>query len=337
MNGNGSAKIWGVLLGVLALGGAGFAGWTLYSVSRPTPASIEHQPTEVGVATMQTVEAVLASVQQLVKDENWAAAERVLSESVRTFSDDQDLRLAFGDFLMTRERWAEAYDQYAAAISAGAVPAQTYFAAGTLANMSQRPELAAEHYRQAMTADPSTPEYPLHLASMQMKLSDWSGAKASLALAGRLAPERAEVWGMYAQVALNENRLSIAQQQVEKARRLEPREPAWVLMEARVRKRAGEPGRALDLLGALPQAELDRLDTLELLAECYGMLGRPGDAASRYMDAAERDPGNASLAFETALWLHRLGETGEAVAWAERARGLGHRKAGAWLSAQAEE
>lgn len=335
MNGNGSAKIWGVLLGVLALGGAGFAGWTLYSVSRPAPAEADEEPAEVGVASMQTVEAVLASVQQLVKDENWPAAERVLSESVRTFSDDQDLRLAFGDFLMTRERWDEAYDQYAAAIAVGAVPAQTYFAAGTLANMSQRPELAAEHYRQAMTADPNTAEYPLYLASVQMKMSRWTEAKASLALAGRLAPDRAEVWGMYAQVALNENKLSIAQQQVEKARRLEPRESAWVLMEAKIRKRAGEPERALDLLSALPQAELDRLETLELLAECYGMLGRPGDAASRYMDAAERDPDNAALAFETALWLQRLGETEEAIAWAEKARGLGHDKAGAWIAAQA--
>lgn len=337
MSGNGSGKIWGVLLGLLALGGAGFAGWTLYSVSKPAPAVAEEAPAETGVATMETVEAVLASVQQLIKDENFSAAERVMSESVRKFSSDQDLRLAFGDFLMTRERWSEAYDQYAAAIAAGAVPAQSYFAAGTLANMSQRPELAAEHYRQAMQADPSSAEYPLYLASVQMKLSQWSQAKASLALAGRLAPERAEVWGMYAQVALNENRLSIAQQQVEKARRLEPRESVWVLMEAKIRKRAGEPGKALDLLSALPQAEMDRLETLELLAECYGMLGRPGDAASRYMDAAERDPGNAELAFETALWLERTGERGEALAWAARARGLGHEKAGAWMAAQAED
>ncbi|MEM9373931.1 MAG: tetratricopeptide repeat protein, partial [Planctomycetota bacterium] len=333
----GSAKIWGGVLGVRALGGAGFAGWTLYSVSKPAAMEAEQEPGEHGVASMQTVEAVLASVQQLVKDENWSAAEKVLAESVRTFPDDQDLRLAFGDFLMTRERWDEAYDQYAAGIAAGPVPAQTYFAAGTLANMSRRAELAAEHYRQAAAADPTNAEYPLYLASMQMKLSDWSAAKASLALAGRLAPDRAEVWGMYAQVALHENRLSIAQLQVEKARRLEPRESAWVLMEAKIRKRAGEPEGALDLLSALPQSELDRLDTLELLAECYGMLGRPGDAASRYMDAAERNPRNASLVFETALWLERAGERGEAIAWAERARGLGHDQAGAWIAAQADD
>lgn len=326
-----------MLLGLLALGGAGFAGWTLYSVSRQAPAVVEETTPETGVATMETVEAVLASVQQLIKSENYSAAEAVLSEAVRKFTSDQDLRLAFGDFLMTRERWGEAYDQYAAAIAAGPVPAQAYFAAGTLANMSQRPELAGEHYAQAMRADPNTPEYPLYLASVQMKLSQWSQAKASLALAGRLAPDRAEVWGMYAQIALNENRLTIAQQQVEKARRLEPREPVWVLMEAKVRKRAGEPEKALDLLSVLPQAELDRLETLELLAECYGMLGRPGDAASRYMDAAERDPSNGGLAFETALWLDRTGERAEAIAWAEKARGLGHEKAGAWIAAQAED
>lgn len=328
----GSGRAFGVLLGVLALGGAGFAGWTLYRVSTQPQAVPEPDPGEQGaMASMETVEAVLASVQQLVKDENFTAAERVLSESVRKFPTDQDLRLAFGDFLMTRERWGEAYDQYAAAIDAGAVPARAYFAAGTLASMSQRPERAAEHYRQAMQADPNTPEYPLYLASVQMKMSRWSEAKASLALAGRLAPDRAEIWGMYAQIALAENKLGIAAQQAEKARRLDPGEPAWVLMEARVRKRAGEPERALDLLSALPQAVLDQEETLTLLAECYGMLGRPAEAASRYMDAAERNPGDARLAFETALWLERAGERAEAVEWAKKAGMLGHERAQGWL------
>lgn len=327
--------MFGVLLAVLALGGAGFAGWTLYRVSTQ-PSQVPVEPMiEDGLASMETVEAVLASVQQLVKDENFVGAERVMAEAVRRFPSDQDLRLSFGDYLMTRERWSEAYDQYAAAIDAGAVPARAYFAAGTLASMSQRPQRAAEHYEQAMRADPNTPEFPLYLASARMKLSQWSQAKAALALAGRLAPDRAEVWGMYSQIALNENNLGIAAQQAERARQLEPNEPAWVLMEAKVRKRAGDPERALDLLSAMPQQVLDEPETLKLLAECYGMLGRPGDAASRYIDAAEREPGDASIAFEAALWLQRTGEGKEAIVWAEKARILGHERAGAWIEAQA--
>lgn len=323
----------GIGLGLLALAGAGFAAWTLYSVTQtPPPAATPGTP-ETGMADLPTIEAVLASVQQFVKDENFAAAEKVLSESVRRFPEDQDLRLAFGDFLMGRQRWQDAYDQYGAAIQAGPVPARVQFAAGTLANMAQRPELAAEHYRKAMETDAGVVEYPMYLAAVQMKMNRLNEAKASLALAARIDESRADIWGMFAQVALNENKPVIAEQQIAKARALEPDEPAWVLMDARIRKRDGRPQEALDLISALSQTTIDAPETLELLSECYGMLGRPGEAASRYMDASERNPRNAELAFQAALWLERSGERGEAIGWAKRAAMLGSEPARKWLDA----
>jgi lipopolysaccharide biosynthesis regulator YciM len=136
---------------------------------------------------------------------------------------------------------------------------------------------------------------------------------------------------MLAQIALSENKLGIAAQQIERARQLQPAEPAWVLMEARIRKREGDTERALELLHTLPQQEMDMPGTLSLMAECYGFLGRPGDAASRYLDAAERQPTNADLAFEAAQWLERTGERAEAVRWARRAEELGHRQASGWI------
>lgn len=329
----GKGRAAGIGLGLLALAGAGFAGWTLYSVTRsPAPVATPDAP-ETGMADMSTIEAVLASVQELVKDENFAAAEKVLSESVRKFPTDQDLRLAFGDFLMGRQRWQEAYDQYGAAIQAGPVPARVQFAAGTLANMAQRPELAAEHYRKAMETDAGVVEYPMYLAAVQMKMNRLNEAKASLALAARIDESRADIWGMFAQVALNENKPVIAEQQIAKARALEPDEPAWVLMDARIRKRDARPQEALDLISALPQTVIDEPETLELLSECYGMLGRPAEAASRYMDASERNPRDAELAFQAALWLDRSGERGEAIDWAKRAAMLGSEAARTWLDA----
>lgn len=324
-------------LGLAAVVGAGFAGWTLYRVaSAPAPVA-PAESTGPGLAKTETVEAVLATVQRLTADDQPGAAETVLSDAVRQFPVDQDLRLAYADLLMSRRRWNEAYDQYVGAIEIGRVPAPVQFSAGTLASMTDRPELAAAHFDAAMRLDPSEPNYAMYLASAQLKLRQLSEAKASLAIAVRLAPDRAPVWGMLGQIALDENKLGMAAQHLDRARKLQPNEPAWVLMRARTHKRAGETEAALELLHTLPPQSMDEASTLELLAECYGLLGRPGDAASRYIDAAEQRPGDAELAFETALWLDRAGERAEAVRWAERASSLGDPRAGGWLSANVSE
>ncbi len=327
----GLGRAGGIVLGIAALIGAGFAGWTLYRVVQPGAAPLATTPTGPGVASMETIEAVLATVKRLRDENQPSAAESVLSGAVRQYPADQDLRLAFVDLLMAGRRWSEAYDQALAAIEIGQVPAPVEFTAGTLANMTNRPHLAAAHYANAMRLNPNDPDYPMYLASVQLKLNETQEAKASLAIASRLAPDRAQVYGMLAQIALSENKLGIAGQQIVKARQLQPAEPAWVLMEARIRKREGDTEKALDLLHMLPQQELDMPGTLALLAECYGFLGRPGEAASRYLDAAARQPTNPELAFEAAQWLERTGERAEAVRWARRAEELGHPRASGWI------
>lgn len=325
------------MLGVAALLGAAFAGWTIWRVANaPAPVAPE-TPEGPGIADTQTVEAVLATVKQLINDGQPSAAETVLSRAVRQFPSDQDLKLSYGDLLMSWQRWGEAYDQYLAAIELGPVPAPVQFSAGTLASMTDRPALAAAHFTTAMRLDPGEPNYPMYLASAQLKLNQTSEAKASLAIAVRMAPDRAQVWGMLAQIALTENKLEIAAQHIAKARAIQPAAPVWLLMDARIEKRRGRPERALDLLHTLPQQEMDLPDTMRLLAECYGMLGRPAEAASRYVDAAERRPDDADLAFEAALWLDRANERDEALAWADRAADRGHPRARAWIEAQAQE
>lgn len=323
----------GVVLSLAALAGAGLAGWTLYRVAVAPPATPPEQPEGPGIARVETVEAVLATVKQLIHDGQPGAAESVLSKAVRQFPADQDLRLAYADLLMTRERWSDAYDQFLGAMEIGQVPATVEFTAGTLASMTDRPETAAEHFARAMRLDANEANYPMYLASVQMKLNRLAEAKASLAIAARLAPDRAQVWGMLAEIGLRENKAPIALQHVAKARDLRPNEPAWIVTEARVRNRMGEPDRAVDLLHALPQEEMERLAVLRLLAESYGLMGRPGEAASRFLDAAERSPGDADLAFEAAQWLERAGDRAEALLWARRAEDLGHERSGGWARA----
>lgn len=329
---SGSARITGLILGVLALLGLAAAAYAIYTLAQPTPKTPTEEPTvEEGIASTRTLEGVLASVQTLVRDEEYSQARTVLESAVVQYPGDLDLRVSYGDLLMVTGAYGEAYDQFVAAIEIGPATADMEFTAGTLANTLGQKEAAVGHYERALRMNPGNPEYPLYLAAVQIQMNNLIDAKTNLALAAQLAPERAEVWAMRADVALRENKGSIALQMVQKARELQPRVVDWIVLEAKVRKRAGDTERAINLLTGLPQNAMQDPEILKLLAECFGMMGRPGDAASRYLDAAQASPEDADLAFECAVWLERAGDREGALRWGRRARELGHPGAAGWM------
>lgn len=328
----GSARVTGLILGVLALLALAAAGYAIYTLAQPTPKpTIEDEVAQDGMAPTQTLEGVLASVQTLVRDEEYSQAKTVLDAAVVQYPGDLDLRVSYGDLLMVTGDYAGAYDQFVAAIEIGPASADMEFTAGTLASTLDHNEAAVAHYERAQRMNPQNPEYPMYLAAVQIQMNNLKDAKTNLALAAQLAPDRAEIWAMRADVAIRENRSAIAQQMVERARELQPRVVEWIVLESKIQKRVGNPERAINLLTGLPVDELQDPDILKLLAECFGMLGRPGDAASRYMDAARAQPNDAELAFQSAVWLERAGERESALRWGARARDLGHPSASDWL------
>ncbi len=328
---SGSARAAGVGLAAVAVLGVAIAGYAIYTLAQPKQAEpIVEDPGESGIAPTQTIEGVLASVQSFVRDKEYTRAQAVLESAVLQFPGDQDLRVAMGDLMMLDGQNAAAYDQYVAAIEIGPTNGDMEFTAGTLANTIGNRTLAVQHYKQAVKMDPTRPDYMTYLAVLQMNLNQLDDAKANLALASQLAPDDAQIWAIRASLALRENTLGIAQLHIDRARELEPREPKWILSEAKIRKRGGEVDVAINLLTGLPEEMLSTDETLGLLAECYGLVGRPGDAASRYIDAAQADEKNAGLAFEAALWLERAGDRENALKWGRRARDLGHPRAGEW-------
>lgn len=98
-----------------------------------------------------------------------------------------------------------------------------------------------------------------------------------------------------------------------------------------------DPEGAITLLSALPEDDLLRPETAYILAECYGMVGRAGDAASRLIDVAQRNPEDPKLAFEVAKWLERVGDRAQAVLWARKAQGLGNSQANGWIESLPEK
>lgn len=286
-------------------------------------------------APTQTIEQVLESVQVYVSSEEFGPAVTILKGAIAQYPADADLRFAMVELYMMMQDFPNAYEQIVAAIDrTQGVDAAAQFKAGTLANTIGEPELAESHYRTAMEASPNNADYPLYLANIQFKLNKLDKAKASLAIAARLAPDRAMIYATWAKIALRQNKLTIAQQQIEKARKLEPHVPAWTIIEASIQKRDGNPERAIELLTALPQSAMEDPETMRLLAESFGMIGRPGDAASRMVDFAmlhSKDEFAPQAAFDAAVWLERAKQREDAILWGRRARDLGHKQAQSWL------
>jgi len=342
--GHGQAS--GVLLGIGALVGACVAGYALFTIfGSPGSASVNQndelpveqgvgsvdEPERVEIAPTETIEEILGAVQVYVQNEQFAQATTVLEHAAEQYPDDQELQLSLGDLYTMQEKYHDAYLAYVSAIEIGPASAKAEFTAGTLANMLNQLEASEIHFGLAMRIDSQNADTPIFLAAVQMKMNKLDEAKKNLAIAGKMAPGNGRVFAMSSEIAMRENKPRIALQQIRKARAIEPEVLAWLLAEAKVLKRGGQPEEALSLLASLGQAEREILEVAYVLAECYGMLGRAGDSASFLMDIYPKHTGDGRLAFEIALWLDRSNEDAEAMEWAKRAAGLGHPSAAKWV------
>lgn len=329
----------------------------------------QNQPDSLNTQT-PTRDAYLARVSEAMRNSSWREAEAILREAITIYQGDQDLHLQLADVLRTRATaaaWHEqdtlpsgsgavdpantesaraareaaarrqdaidAYEQVLIALDIGPRTADVEFRAGLLASESGQPEAAIEHFQAARAADATNADYPLYLAQSQLATGEVLAAKASLLAAVNLDPDNATAWGTFAEIALRENSLDLALQHVRKARALQPDNTVWRLIEARTLKRQGHAEEALLVLTALPAPEQRDAPVLSLIAECYALLGRLGDAANRYADASDRRATDPALARQAAEWLRRAGELDRAAQYADRAAMLGD-PAGAALATE---
>lgn len=274
----------------------------------------------------------------------FSEAAAILAKLTEVDPTDLSVRTAYGQTLMGLKRYDEAYKQYEAALSvmpAGSVQriaagedkagGQLHFEAGTCANMAGLSDRAIEHYSMAQTADRREPRYPLYLAMVQLKSGgqeNQAAAVASLMRAVHLNPDLGEAWGTLAEIAMRNDQLGIAAQHLERARALQPEVVRWRVVEARLLNRRGQAENAAALLTALPPAQRRDPALLGVLGESYGLMKRPGDAATMYAEAfAAVAPPNAELAYQSALWFERAGEPARAAGMARSAVLLGHKDA----------
>lgn len=302
--------------------------------AKPNPESVvEGGSGTISTAPTQTIEQALSSVQVYVSEKNYGAARAILTKAIERYPSDPELRSALGDLEMLAGNTSAAYDQYVSAIESSENPgADLFFTAGTIASTLGEKERAVAHYLEAQRRDPGNPDVPLYLANVQLSMGKVEDAKKNIALAAKATPDRAIVWGTWAQIALRENKLEIALQQIGKARAIEPASVGWIVTEAKIVKRMGDPERAIEVLTTLSDETIaDNRDATMTLAESYAMIGRGADASERAIAFARARPDDAQGAMDAAIWLERAGDREQALLWARRARDLGHERAVAWI------
>lgn len=254
-----------------------------------------------------------------------AKAAELLRALLAADPEDADAHALLAETLLLLDQPRAAYDHYLAAIAVGPAHAELHFAAGALANTIAMPDRALEHYHAAQQADPTNPKHPLYLAQVQRKLGLTDEAKASLIRAARLDPSLAIAWGVLADIALEENNLSVASTHIARAREAEPDGAAWRIIEARILRRQNRPEDAARLLAAMgDEALADSPAALEELATSYAMLGLTEQAASVYVRASAARPRSAELAYSAAVWLERAGRPDDAETFARAADRMGH-------------
>jgi len=317
-------------LGLLLLGAAlvviVLGLWWVYRVS--SAPTLPQAASAIGPGP-EVIQGALDQAREHISRAEWPEAIAILEPAVRSWPDNQQVRVAYARALVGRGRVNSAYEQLVAALSLGDRPHDLEFFAGTVASAAKKPQRALEHFSAAQAGDPNNPQYPLYLAQVQRKLGQVDAANVSLLRVVQMDPESAIAWGSLADIALSRNYVDSALQHIATARQLQPSQPAWRIIEARALKRAGKPEKALLTLAPLSEQDRRAAPVLRVKAECFGLLGRPADAAAIYEDALNASPRDPTLAYEAALWNDRAGNTKAALDLAQRAQQLGSQDANA--------
>lgn len=275
-----------------------------------------------GTARTGAVDEILNASLSFKRNGEFGKAEAVLRQATAEHPGEQRLQVELGEVLTYLKRVDEAYTCYDRALAIGPRSREIEFAAGTVANMAGKLDRAEEHYEAAQQADKTDWKAPLFLAQVQLKMNSpekTEEAKKNLVIAANLKPESATAWGTLADLALRENKTSLALQHIAKARQLEPSVVVWRVIEARALKRENRIEESLGVLVGLNDAERRETGVLATMAECYGMLRRPADAANIYAEASDAEPTRGDWAMEAAMWWERAGEKDTALVYAQRA------------------
>lgn len=327
-----SRTVWPVVIVGLLLAAA--VGLVVVALRPAVPASATASGGGASGASrpLGSIDEILNAANSLQRVRKYPEAQALLKQATVEHPEEQRLYFEYAQVLVASQQLEPAYQAYVKALATGQRTAQLELAAGTVASMLNRLPLAEEHLAAAQQADKSDFKAPLFLAQVQLKQDKLEDAKKNLLLAALLKPDSATPWGTLAEIALRENKISIALQHIAKARELEPHVILWRVMHARALKRENKPEQALIELIGLSLSERLEPGVLQTMAECFGMLKRPVDAAKMYSEASDANPGKGDVALQAATWWERAERSDVAVKYAQRAVDAGEQGAAETLA-----
>jgi tetratricopeptide (TPR) repeat protein len=199
--------------------------------------------------------------------------------------------------------------------------ANWFAAVGRIFFENGRPREAAEYLAPALHLRPDSEEIKHQLAAARLQLQDPAGALAVLQ-SGDHGAQDAEHHYLLASAYLLMHRLPEAETESRQAMALDPREPRYLLLAARVLQRRNEQAAALELLEQAIRLEPAGSDPYYSKGVSYYFLRRYADARQSLAQALQLSPHSAQALFLYAATLVNEGKNAEAEDYLHRAIAL---------------
>ena len=197
--------------------------------------------------------------------------------------------------------------------------AQPHHAFGVLAERQHRPDLASEHYAEALRVDPGFAPARLNLGRLLFAAGMVEHARSQFKRLVEVAPGDALGWAGYVESLLRLGRTAEAEAALGRALERFPEQPEIEVLAARSLIRRGAYDRALKKLVPLTRARDDMaVAALGWSAVAELAMGRSQPAAAAARRALALSPHDSVATYVLALALQQQGAA-EARSWLERA------------------
>ncbi|MFG0294043.1 MAG: tetratricopeptide repeat protein [Phycisphaerales bacterium JB065] len=298
-----------------------------FAIRLATEEPVEDTTTELSGAELErNLIRTRQAVETYFLQENFEAADSILAAALKKVPNSQDLRLLNAELRMHQGRPGEAYEEMQKAYKIGPDDPEYRYAAAGYAKAAGLIEDAMAEVRKAIAMS-DTPDirFFVFLGALQMQQQRLADAQATLLIALQQDPEQPIIYGMLAEIDLQQGGSEKGLEFARKARDLDPNQYAFRVTEARLLRRLGRLEDSLAVLTAID--EYTRLTNAAVLHDVIltlQALDQKDRAADTAMRAAEASPTDAQIMMMAADAMDAAGRLEKAVDLATRARMLGH-------------
>ncbi|MEO1235540.1 MAG: tetratricopeptide repeat protein [Planctomycetota bacterium] len=302
----------------------------VYRSTRPTSAFLSEE------AAREQLEDLAARFSAAIENDRDVEPIRLGVESIVAQRPEmREGRTLLGQVYVRQGRNAEAYGEFAAALTLEPGDAELQNLAGSAALLTGDLAKAEAHHLLAVRAAPGEARLLLPLADVYLKAERWDDARNVLLRALELELTLHEASALLSDVYAGrgqEGDASLAIQQMEKALAQLPGGTETLTLRATYARKlanryaaAGEPMEAVAVLNALPTGLRFSDAILAQVAELFDANGQAALAGLQYELALDVRPTEASVAAAAARWYARGGDAAAARAMLDRLERLSPR------------